>query len=193
MERLHRSFGFTAQGDRKVSIETGGILIRCYMGNAAKRYRSFLLAVAVVAIPGCEVMPDPAFDALPKALTLRIVDAKLSSSRTSIDFNFELANNGGRTASACLGPSRGVGYEVDYEGGSHGGTAFKLVDHPGCTRAFTIEPGSVLSWAETIEVPELRQGRLEVKVGVQVTNPNRCGGWGSCSAFDVTSDTFVTP
>lgn len=163
------------------------------MHQAANRYRSLLLAAVVLASPGCEVMPDPAFDALPKAFTLKVVDAKLSSSRTSIDFNFELANNGSSIASACLGPSRSVDYDVDYEGGSQGGIAGNFVDHPGCTRAFTIESGSVLSWAETIEVAELRQGRLEVKVDVQITNPNRCGSWDNCSAFDVTSNTFAIP
>lgn len=163
------------------------------MQQAANRYRSLLLAAVVLAIPGCELMPDPAFDALPKALTLKIVDAELRSSGASIDFSFELANRGSSTATACLGPSRSLHYDVDYEGGSQGGIASYFVDHPGCTRAFTIESGSVLSWAETLDVGELRQGRLEVKVDVQITNPNRCGGWGSCSAFDVTSNTFAIP
>jgi hypothetical protein len=135
-------------------------------------------------------MPDPAFDALPEALALKMVDAKLNSSRSSIDFSFELANKGKSTASACLGPSRSVDYHVDYKGGSEGGSIGSYVDHPGCARQFAIEPGDTLSWAETIAIREMRQGRLEVKVDVQITNPNRCGSWGNCSAFDVTSNTF---
>lgn len=150
-----------------------------------------LFAGVALAIPGCELMPDPAFDALPEALTLKIIDAKLSSSGRSINFSFELANNGSSTARACLGPSRSVDYHVDYERGSQGGIAGNYVDHPGCTREFTIESGSALSWAETLDMGELRQGRLEVKVKVQITNPNRC--WGDCSAFDVTSNTVEIP
>jgi hypothetical protein len=161
------------------------------MRRAANRYRSLLLLVAVaLAIPGCELMPDPAFDALAETLTLKIVDAKLNASRSSIDFSFELANRGTTTARACLGPSRSVDYDVDYKRGSEGGIIANFVDHPGCARQFAIEPGGALSWAETIEIRELRQGLLEVKVDVQVTNPNRCGSWGNCSAFDVTSNTF---
>jgi hypothetical protein len=161
------------------------------MRRAANRYRSLLLLAAVaLAIPGCELMPDPAFDALPEALTLKIVGAKLNSSRSSIDFSFELANRGSSTARACLGPSRSLHYDVDYEGGSLGGVAFDGVDHPGCTRQFAIESGGTLSWAETLEIRDLRRGRLEVKVDLQITNPNRCGSWGNCSAFDVTSNPF---
>jgi hypothetical protein len=158
--------------------------------EAANRCRSLLLAVVVVAIPGCELMPDPAFAALPEALTLKIVDARFSSSDGSIDFSFELANKGTTVAAACLGPSRSLHYDVDYEGGSQGGITGDFVDHPGCARQFAIEPGDALSWAETIEIGELRRGRLEVKVDVQITNPNRCGSWGNCSAFDVTSNTL---
>src|SRR5688572_26648749 len=95
-----------------------------------------LLAGVALTVPGRELMPDPAFDALPEALTLKVVDAKLSSSGPSIDFSFELANRGSSTARACLGPSRSVDYHVDYEGGSQGGIASNLVDHPGCARAF---------------------------------------------------------
>lgn len=164
------------------------------MRRAANRSRSLLLLAGVaLAISGCELMPDPAFDALPEALSLKIVDAKRSSSGSSIHFGFELANRGSSTARACLGPSRSVDYDVDYEGGSAGGIMSNFVDHPGCTRAFAIDSGSVLSWAETIDIRELRPGRLEVEVEVQITNPNRCGSWGNCSAFDVKSNTFAIP
>ena len=164
------------------------------MRRAANRYRSLLLAAgAALAVPGCELMPDPAFDALPEALALEIVDAKLSASGRSIDFSFELANRGTAIAKACLGPSRSVDYHVDHEGGSEGGIMINSVDHPGCSRQFAIETGGALSWAETIVIRDLRQGRLEVKVKIQITNPNRCGGWGNCSAFDVTSNTVEIP
>lgn len=161
------------------------------MRRAANHYRSLLLiATVALAVSGCELMPDAAFSRLSQDLALKIVDADLGASGGSIDFRFELANRGTTIARACLGPSRSVDYDVGYEGGAQGGIAGNFVDHPGCTRAFAIESGGVLSWAETIDVGELRQGRLEVKVDVQITNPNRCGSWGNCSAFDVTSNTF---
>jgi hypothetical protein len=159
----------------------------------AANYYCFLILLGAVALAGCALMPDPAFDALPKELTLRVIDAKPSPSRSSIDFSFELTNKGRTTARACLGPSRSVAYHVDYNGGSSLGSWNDLVDHPGCVRQFAIEPGGALTWDETIEIGERRQGRLEVTVDVQITNPSRCGGWGNCSAFDLTSDKVGIP
>src|SRR5512145_109143 len=110
-----------------------------------------LLAGLAVAVSGCEIMPDREFAGLEKALTLRIAEAKRSASGGSVDFNFELTNRGSTSAKACLGPSRSVSYKV----ASSSGTSSRFVDHPGCTREFTIQPGGVMSWAETLEVPRL--------------------------------------
>jgi hypothetical protein len=134
-------------------------------------------------------MPDPKFAALKGALTLSIVEAKRSESGASADFTFRLANRGSATAKACLGPSRSVSYKV----ASSSGISSRLVDHPGCTREFTIQPGGVMSWAETLEVPRLSEGRVEIEVSVQIVNPRRCGGWGNCAAFDLKANQVEIP
>ena len=152
-----------------------------------------MLLLAGLAVSGCDLMPDPEFAALQDALTLRIVEAKRNASGPSLDFSFELANRGSRDARACLGPSRSVDYHWEFPGGSGGGVMSHSVDHAGCMREFTIQPGSVMSWAETIEMRELRQGTFEVKVEVQITNPNRCGNWGNCTSFDVESNRVDIP
>lgn len=133
-------------------------------------------------------MPDPEFSALQRGLALTIVEAKRSAVGGSVDFEFELKNGGRATASACLGPSRSVWYEA----GSSGGVSSDFVDHPGCKRAFAIQPGGAWAWIETLEVPSLSQG-IEVEVEVQIVNPRRCGSWGDCSAFDVRSNKVAIP
>ena len=147
-----------------------------------------LLAWLSVAVSGCEVMPDREFAALEKALTLRIAEAKRSASGGSVDFSFELTNGGSTSAKACLGPSRTVSYEV----ASSSGTTSSFVNHPGCMREFTIQAGGVMAWAETLEVPRLSQGRVELEVDVQLVNPRRCGSAG-CTAFDLKSNRFEIP
>jgi hypothetical protein len=147
-----------------------------------------LLAGLAVAVSGCQIMPDIEFVALEKALTLTIAEAKRTASGGSVDFSFELTNRGSTNAKACLGPSRSVSYKV----ASSGGTSSRFVDHPGCTREFTVQPGGVMSWAETLEVPRLSQGRVEVEVSVQIVNPRRCGGWG-CAAINLKSNQFEIP
>ena len=149
----------------------------------------FLFAGLAVAVSGCEVIPDPEFAGLERALTLRIVQAKRSASGDSADFSFELTNRGSTSANACLGPSRSVSYKA----ASSGGISSTFVDHPGCTREFAIQSGSVMSWDETLEVPRLSQGRVEVEVGVQIVNPWRCGSWGNCAAIDLKSNQFEIP
>ena len=147
-----------------------------------------LLAGLAVAVSGCEVMPDREFAALEKALTLRIAEAKRSASGGSVDFSFELTNRGSTSAKACLGPPRSVSYKV----ASSSGTSSNFVNHPGCMREFTIQSGGVMAWAETLEVPRLSQGRVELEVDVQVVNPRRCGSAG-CTAFDLKSNRFEIP
>jgi hypothetical protein len=93
-----------------------------------------LFAGLAVAVSGCEIMTDREFAALEKALTLEIADAKRSVSGSSVDFTYELTNRGSTSAKACLGPSRSVSYRV----ASSSGTSSRFVDHPGCTREFTI-------------------------------------------------------
>jgi hypothetical protein len=157
------------------------------MRRTASPLRSLLLfAGLAVSVSGCEIMPDPEFAALESALILSIVEAKRSGSGGSADLSFELTNRGSTSAKACLGPSRSVSYKF----ASSSGISSTFVDHPGCTREFTIQSGGVMSWAETLEVPRLSQGRVEVGVSVQIVNPRRCGSWGNCAAIDLKSNQF---
>jgi len=145
-----------------------------------------LFAGLVAAASGCEFMPDPEFAALESALALRVAEAKRGTSAGSVDFRFELINRGSTSAKACLGPSR----SVSYKGSSSSGVSATLVDHPGCTREFTIQSGGMISWNEVLEVPHLSRGHVEVEVSVQIVNPRRCGGWGHCAAIDLKSNQF---
>jgi hypothetical protein len=138
------------------------------------------------AAAGCEILPDREFAALPKALSLKIADARTGASGGSVDFTFAVTNRGRTVAKACLGPSRKVSFRL----ASSSGTGGTLVDHPGCTREFTIQPGGVMSWAETLEVPRLSQERIDLQVDVQIVNPRRCGNWGNCAAFYLESNHF---
>ena len=147
-----------------------------------------LVTGLAVAASGCEVMPDPEFAALESALTLSIVKATRGAGSTA-NFSFELTNRGTRSAVACLGPSR----SVSYEGASSSGVSGTWVDHAGCVREFTIQSGDVMSWDETLEVPRLSEGRIQVEIGVQIVNPRRCGGWGNCAAIDLKSNRFAIP
>ena len=148
-----------------------------------------LVAGLPVAVSGCELMPDPGFAALQSALTLSIVEARRGASGSSADFSFELTNRGSTSATACLGPSRSVSYKV----ASSSGVSSRFVDHAGCAREFTIRSGGVMSWDETLEVPRLSEGRVEVEVRVQIVNPRRCGRWGNCAAINLKSNQFAIP
>jgi hypothetical protein len=160
------------------------------MARTASPLVSLLMfAGLAVAASACKIMPDREFAAVEKAHTLNIADAKCSASGGSVDFSFELTNPGSTSAKACLGPSRSVSFTV----AASSGTSSRLVDHPGCTREFTIQPGSVMSWAETLEVPRLSQGRVGLEVDVQIVNPRRCGSWGNCAAFDLNLNQFEIP
>jgi len=157
------------------------------MRRTASSLGSLLLfAGLAVAVSGCEVIPDPEFAALESALTVSIVEAKRSASSGSADFSFELTNRGRTSAKACLGPSRSVSYKV----AASSGISSSFVDHPGCTREFTIQSGGVMAWDETLEVPRLSQARVEVQVTVQIVNPRRCGNWGNCAAIELKSNQF---
>jgi hypothetical protein len=134
-------------------------------------------------------MPDPEFAALKGVLTLSLVEAKRSESGASADVTFKMANRWSTTAKACLGPSRSVSYKV----ASSSGISSSFVDHPGCTREFTIQPGGEMTWAETLEVSRLSEGRVQLQVDVQIVNPRRCGSWGNCAAFDLKSNQFEIP
>ena len=157
------------------------------MLKATSSFRSFFMYVGLAAaVSGCEIMPDPEFGAMKEVLSLSIVEAERSESGASADFTFRLANRGSTTAKACLGPSRSVSYKV----ASTSGSSSSFVDHPGCTREFTIQPGGEMTWAETLEVPRLSDGRVQLQVDVQIVNPRRCGSWGNCPAFDLKSNQF---
>lgn len=144
------------QGCRRLPVTAGGL------DRATVHY----------PVSGCEIMPDREFAALEKTLTLNIAEAKRSASGGSADFSFGLTNRVSTSAKACLGPS----HSVSYKAASSSGISSRLVDHPGCTREFTVQPGGVMSWAETLEVPRLSEGRVELEVSVQIVNPRRCGG-----------------
>ena len=142
-----------------------------------------LLTGLAFALAACEFMPDREFAALENTLGLRLVEAKRSTSGGSVDVSFGLTNRGRATATACLGSSRSLSYK-----GSSIGTSSSFVDHPGCTREFSIQSGSEMLWDETLEVARLHHGRVEAEVSVQIVNPRRCGSWGNCAAFDLTSN-----
>jgi hypothetical protein len=146
-----------------------------------------LLTWLAVTLTACEVMPDPEFAVLKNALGLRLVEAKRRTD--SVDLSFELTNRGRTTATACLGPSR----SLSYTGSSIGGTNISFVDHPGCAREFSIQSGNAMLWEETFEIDRLPDGRVKVEVSVQIVNPRRCGGWGDCADFHLTSNQVEVP
>ena len=148
-----------------------------------------VIAGLAVVVSGCELMPDPEFAALERALNLSILEAKRNPSGDSADFRFELTNRASTSAKACLGPNRSVSSHVS----SSTGIRNTLVDHPGCAREFTIQSGRAMSWDEALEVPLLSQGHVEVEVSVQIVNPRRCGRWGNCAGIDLKSNHFEIP
>jgi hypothetical protein len=115
-------------------------------------------------------MPDPEFAALKGALTLSIVEAKRTTSGGAADFSFKLTNREREcegvpgAIAQCVPQGRVIEWHQQF-----------ILDHPGCTREFTIQPGGVMSWAETLEVPRLSQGRVEVEVSVQIVNRGGAG------------------
>ena len=159
------------------------------MRTIASRLGTLLQITGVaVALAACELMPDPEFAALENALSLRLVEAKRSTSSDSVDLAFELTNRGRTVATGCLGPSRSVSYK-----GSSVGISSSFVDHPGCTREFSIRSGGKMLWNETFKEAGLPYGRVEVGASVQIVNPRRCGGWGNCAAFDLRSNQVEVP
>jgi hypothetical protein len=164
------------------------------MSGTARQVGSLLLIGNIaVAASGCDLLPDPEFSALPESLILNIVEATRKGSGNLGDFRFELTNRGSSHARACFGPNRTVYYETGLgSGGISGGSSMSVLDHPGCIREFTIQPGAVLAWDETLEVPSLSSGRVGVEVSIQIVNPRRCGGLG-CPEFEVKSNHFEIP
>jgi hypothetical protein len=151
---------------RRVVRRTGAVLGRT------------IAMAGLMAGSGCELMPDPEFSAASRALALVIVEASRSRSVGSVDFEFQLKNQGESTVRACLGPSRSV---------SDGTTvSSESVNHPRCIREFALSSGGAIRWRETIKVTGLRAGRAEVQVEIEVVNPRRCGKAG-CTSVQVTS------
>jgi hypothetical protein len=138
--------------------------------------RRTILALALAA-SACDLLPDPEFARIGDALKLKIAKVNRSESGTSAEFVFTVTNGGPYAVTACLGPSRSVSYDTS----GPSGIRFTGVDHPGCMREFTIEPGQDMTWSEVLEVPHLSHTRVEVEVEVEVVNPRRCGGAGCTS------------
>jgi hypothetical protein len=153
-----------------------------------RRTIGFALVCAGFAsvLSGCQAMPDPAFAALERSMSLRIVEVRRSERGDSAEFTLELKNGGRAAANACLGPGR----NVDYWFGSSGGSVMNWTHHPGCVREFSVPTGGSMVWNETAGVI-LPQGG-EVRVTVQILNPRRCSSVG-CAAFDLRSQTFQVP
>jgi hypothetical protein len=148
--------------------------------NAA--IRAALLAW-VLAASGCDRLPDRQFARIGDSLKLKIAKVTRSESGTSAEFVLTMTNSGPRAVNACLGPSRNV--SVDTSGPQ--ASTFNSIDHPGCVREFTLEPGRDMTWSEVIDVPHLSETRVDVEVDVEVVNPRRCGGWG-CTSTDIRSN-----
>lgn len=157
--------------------------MRCPLGQSSK---PAILGVLAILISACELLPDSRLAATARSLDLTVTAANRVGRGDSAAFVFAVANRGREAINACLGPSRSVSYYST----SGLGTSFSFVDHPGCVRAFTIQPGENMTWSETLEVPRLSQGRVEVEVGVQVANPQRCGRFG-CSTIELRSDRYL--
>ena len=153
------------------------------------RYSGSLLLFAglMFAMSACSILPDAEFAALEGSLTLAIVEVKRTATDDSADFSFTLKNGGSDSARACLGEERAVSYKTS----QGGGITSRIAEPPGCTREFTIQPGGVMSWNETLEVPRLSEGSVEIEfVRIQIVNPRRCRG---CGSFDLRSNPFEIP
>jgi hypothetical protein len=136
----------------------------------------------------CDVLPDPQLWTMKRSLELTLVKASRIGSSDTADFVFALTNHGREEIDACLGPERAV----TYRSSSGLGSWFTLIDHPGCLREFKLQPGETMTWPETLRVPNLSQGRIEVEVEVQIVNPQRCGRFG-CSATELESNQYIFP
>jgi len=152
------------------------------MSHVNAAIRLMILALALDA-SACNLLPDPQFARIADSLKLKIVKVSRSESGTSAEFVFSVSNGGPHAVNACLGPSRSVSVETS----GPQATSFHSVDHPGCMREFTLEPGRDITWSEVIEVPHLSETRVDVEVDVEVVNPRRCDGWG-CRATRLKSD-----
>jgi hypothetical protein len=73
---------------RRVVRRTGAVLGRT------------IAMAGLMAGSGCELMPDPEFSAARRALALVIVEASRSRSVGSVDFEFQLKNEGDSTVRA---------------------------------------------------------------------------------------------
>ena len=54
------------------------------------------------------------------------------------------------------------------------GGAATLVDHPGCQRRFTVDPGAQYRWTESVEIPNVVPGPASLDLYVQVVYPRHC-------------------
>lgn len=155
--------------------------------NVNAAIRVTILALAIAA-SGCDWLPDPQFARVGDSLKLKIVKVSRSASGTSAEFVFTVSNGGRHAVNACLGPSRSVSVETS----GPQATSFTFVNHPGCMREFTLEPGRDMTWSEVIDVPHLSETRVNVEVDVEVVNPRRCGGAG-CRSTRLKSNKQTIP
>jgi len=138
-----------------------------------------------LAASACDVLPDRQFARIADSLKVRIERVTRSKSGTSAEFVFTITNGGSHAVNACLGPSRAVWYKVGTSGPS--GVSSNWIDHPGCMKEFTMEPGRDMTWSEVLKVPYLSETpveggvEVEVEVEVEVVNPRRCGSFGCTS------------
>jgi hypothetical protein len=145
--------------------------------------RTAWLCAVVAAAAGCDQMPDRAFASLEATLTLRIARiTPVGAEKTSLDL--ELANRGTARAHGCLGSGRSVT-------GSRSSRSVSGVDHPGCVRAFELNPGGVLAWSETHDVTVRPGEPADAAVEVQILNPRRCSPTG-CAGFMIASAPVTT-
>ena len=154
------------------------------------RRASIRLCGTVLAVTGtaCGWLPgalDPELLALKRALRLEIAQVNRLQSVESAEFVFKLSNHGRDTVDACIGPSRSVWFKSS----GPSGVSSTFVDHPGCTKPFTLRPKGDMTWQERLDVPHLSEGKMDVEVDIEFVNPSMCGGFG-CSALELRSTSY---
>jgi hypothetical protein len=128
-------------------------------------------------------------------LQMSVESPSLLNAGAQVEVELQIHNRGPRMLDACLGPSRGVSVLSDNRTGGDGRSAFggsaSLVDHPGCQRRFTLEPGGHLAWKESVGVPNVVAGPAVLMVQIQVVSPHHCDRYG-CYDTVLTASTRAT-
>ena len=112
-----------------------------------------------------------------------------------VDLELQIHNRGKRKLDACLGPSRQMSVISDNRTGVDGrppvGGFASLVDHPGCERRFTLEPGAHFGWKEAVGIPNVGPGPASLTVHIQIVSPHHCDRYG-CYDTMLTASTRAT-